>query len=83
MTLYCGVDFHSRRQSICYCDRADGEVKTKELHHYDADVRSFYEQFENEKVISGDTARSIKPETACSDFCSARRHIWQRVQTKN
>ncbi len=53
MTLYCGVDFHSRRQSICYCDTADGEMRTKELHHYDDDVRSFYEQFKDEKVIVG------------------------------
>ncbi len=53
MTLYCGVDFHSRRQSICYCNTADGEAKTKELHHYDDDVRSFYEQFKDEQVIVG------------------------------
>lgn len=53
MTLYCGVDFHSRRQTVCYCNTADGEVKVKDLHHYDDDVRSFYEQFENEQVIVG------------------------------
>ena len=43
MTLYCGVDFHSRRQTVCYCNTADGEVKIKDLHHYDDDVRLFYE----------------------------------------
>ncbi len=53
MTLYCGVDFHSRRQTICYCNTTDGEVKIKDLHHYDDDVRSFYEQFKDEQVIVG------------------------------
>ncbi len=53
MTLYCGVDFHSRRQTVCYCNTADGEVKIKDLHHYDDDVRSFYEQFKDEQVIVG------------------------------
>ncbi len=53
MTLYCGVDFHSRRQTVCYCNTIDGEVKIKDLHHYDDDVRSFYEQFKDEQVIVG------------------------------
>ncbi len=53
MTLYCGVDFHSRRQTVCYCNTTDGEVKIKDLHHYDGDVRSFYEQFKAEQVIVG------------------------------
>lgn len=53
MTLYCGVDFHSRRQTVCYCNTLDGEVKIKDLHHYEDDVRAFYEQFKNETVIVG------------------------------
>lgn len=53
MTLYYGVDFHSRRQTVCYCSTGDGEVKIKDLHHYDDDVRSFYEQFRNEQTIVG------------------------------
>ena len=53
MTLYCGVDFHSRRQTVCYCNTEDGEVKVKDLHHYEDDVRSFYEQFKNEQIIVG------------------------------
>jgi len=53
MTLYCGVDFHSRRQTVCYCNSKDGEVKIKDLHHYEDDVRAFYEQFKNEQVIVG------------------------------
>lgn len=53
MTVYCGVDFHSRRQTVCYCDSRDGEVKIKDLHHYADDVRSFYEQFKGEQTIVG------------------------------
>lgn len=53
MTLYCGVDFHSRRQTICYCNTLDGEVKIKDLHHYEDDVRTFYEQFKTEHVVIG------------------------------
>lgn len=53
MTLYCGVDFHSRRQTVCYCNSADGEMKIKDLHHYEDDVRAFYEQFKDEQVIVG------------------------------
>lgn len=53
MTLYCGVDFHSRRQTVCYCNSKDGEVKIKDLHHYDDDVRAFYEQFKDEQTIVG------------------------------
>ena len=53
MTLYCGVDFHSRRQTVCYCNTADGEVKIKDLHHYEGDVRLFYEQFKDEHIIVG------------------------------
>lgn len=53
MTLYCGVDFHSRRQTVCYCNTADGKVKIKDLHHYDDDVRLFYEQFKSEQVVVG------------------------------
>jgi transposase len=53
MTLYCGVDFHSRRQTVCYCNTEDGEVKIKDLHHYEDDVRAFYKQFKDEQVIVG------------------------------
>lgn len=53
MTVYCGVDFHSRRQTICYCNTTDGEARIKDLHHYEDNVRAFYEQFKDEQVIVG------------------------------
>lgn len=30
MTTYCGVDFQTRQQTICYCETADGEIHLKE-----------------------------------------------------
>jgi hypothetical protein len=39
MTIYCGVDFHARQQTICFCDTADGEVRLRELRHGADDVR--------------------------------------------
>ena len=42
MAIYCGVDFHARQQTICYCDTADGEVQLKELDHEADDIRGFY-----------------------------------------
>jgi hypothetical protein len=28
-TVYCGVDFHARMQTIAYCDSADGEIQLR------------------------------------------------------
>jgi len=33
MTIYCGVDFHARQQTVCYCDTTDGAVQLSELDH--------------------------------------------------
>jgi transposase len=51
MTLYCGVDFHARQQTVCYCNTADGEVQLRELDHQKDDVGSFYSQFTGEVII--------------------------------
>lgn len=53
-TVYCGVDFHARMQTVAYCDTADGEIHLAELDHRKDDVRGFYAQFEkDEQVIVG------------------------------
>jgi transposase len=52
MTTYCGVDFHARQQTICYCDTTDGVIHCRELHHDKGDVRAFYSQFTG-NVIAG------------------------------
>ncbi len=52
MTVYCGVDFHTRQQLIKWCDTQDGEIKEKRLFHDSLDdVRKFYSQFTGEVCI--------------------------------
>lgn len=42
MTVYCGVDFHARKQTVSYLTTEDGEIKQKELTHDREEVRAFY-----------------------------------------
>jgi transposase len=51
MTIYCGVDFHARQQTICYCETADGEIHLRELDHERDDVRGFYSTFKGEVIV--------------------------------
>lgn len=54
MTVYIGVDFHARQQTISYLTTKDGEVKRLRLDHAEiAEVRRFYEQFAEAQVIVG------------------------------
>ena len=51
MTVYCGVDFHARQQTISYCDSASGEIQRCVLHHQRDDVRAFYARLEGEVIV--------------------------------
>jgi transposase len=51
MTIYCGVDFHARQQTVCYCDTADGEMYLRELDHQSDDLRDFYARFKGEVIV--------------------------------
>ena len=54
MSVYIGVDFHARQQTISYLTTEDGELKEKVLLHDNlAEVRKFYEQFKGQQVIVG------------------------------
>jgi transposase len=54
MTVYIGVDFHARQQTISYLTTEDGEVRRAELDHGKVDeVRAFYRQFTGERVVVG------------------------------
>src|SRR6202023_1805358 len=45
-TIYIGVDFHARQQTICYLKIETGELVTSELKHQDKEkVRAFYAEF--------------------------------------
>lgn len=52
MTVYCGVDFHARQQTISYCDTQEGEIKFIQLRHDDREaLRRFYTQFQAPVII--------------------------------
>jgi transposase len=51
-TIYIGVDFHARQQTICYLKTETGELVISELKHQDKEqVRAFYQQFPGPVVI--------------------------------
>jgi len=50
-TVYCGVDFHARMQTVAYCDSTDGEIHRAQLDHRKDDVRQFYMQFTGEVIV--------------------------------
>jgi transposase len=51
MTLYIGVDFHPHQQTVCWCDKETGEVRTKELAHDLEKVGEFYSSLPEPAVI--------------------------------
>src|SRR5438045_9387286 len=51
-TIYIGVDFHARQQTICYLKTETGELVTCELKHQDKEVvRAFYAQFDGQVIV--------------------------------
>jgi transposase len=51
-TIYIGVDFHARQQTICYLKTETGELVISELKHQDKEqVRAFYQQFQDHVII--------------------------------
>src|SRR6266436_6968946 len=51
-TIYIGVDFHARQQTICYLKTETGELVTCELRHQDKQkVRAFYAQFHGQVIV--------------------------------
>ena len=60
-TIYIGVDFHARQQTICYLKTETGEILTTELKHENKnEVRAFYAQFSG-PVIVGLEASGYSP----------------------
>lgn len=51
MTVYCGVDFHARLQTVRFLDTSDGELHQQDLHHQKDDIRAFYSQFGGEVIV--------------------------------
>src|SRR5882757_2288192 len=54
MTVYIGVDFHARQQTISYLTTEEGEIQQLVLQHEKpTEVRAFYAQFAGQQVIVG------------------------------
>ncbi len=54
MTVYIGVDFHARAQTISYLTTEEGEIQRLQLDHgQPQEVRSFYQQFAGQQVVVG------------------------------
>ena len=51
MTLYIGVDFHPHQQTIAWCDKRTGEIRTRDLAHDMEKVREFYSSLQESAVI--------------------------------
>src|SRR6266571_3989492 len=51
MTVYCGVDFHARKQTISYLTTEDGEVQQTELHHEQDNIRGFYAKLRSQSPV--------------------------------
>jgi transposase len=60
-TIYIGVDFHARQQTVCSLKTDEGVVNTQNLKHQDKkEVRAFYQQFKG-RVIVGIEASGYSP----------------------
>lgn len=54
MTVYIGVDFHARQQTISFLTTETGEIQHLMLLHQDlGTVRAFYAQFAGQRVVVG------------------------------
>src|SRR5438132_2486607 len=51
MTVYCGVDFHARKQTISYLTTEDGEVQQVELEHEQDNIRGFYAKLRSQGPV--------------------------------
>ncbi len=51
MTLYIGVDFHPHQQTVTWCDRQAGEIRTLDLAYDLERVREFYSSFSEPLVV--------------------------------
>ena len=54
-TVYCGVDFHARSQTIAYCNSGHGEVQITQLDHREDDLRQFYSQLQGKVIVGLET----------------------------
>jgi hypothetical protein len=62
MTVYIGVDFHARQQTISYLTTETGEIRQLELLHEDpAKVRAFLRTVCGQRIIVGFESSVMRP----------------------
>jgi transposase len=89
-TIYIGVDFHARQQTICYLTTEDGELQLQQLKHRDkAAVRNFYAQFRG-RVVVGLEACGYSPwfeqmlsELGCEVWLGNAKEIRRRARSRH
>jgi transposase len=89
-TIYIGVDFHARQQTICYLTTDTGEVQFLQLQHHDKQaVRSVYAQFTGQ-VIVGLEASGYSPwfeqllaELGCEVWLGNAKEIRRRARSRH
>ena len=89
-TIYIGVDFHARQQTICYLTTEGGELQLQQLKHQDkAAVRNFYAQFRG-RVVVGLEACGYSPwfeqmlsELGCEVWLGNAKEIRRRARSRH
>jgi len=89
-TIYIGVDFHARQQTICYLTTSTGEIQFLQLLHHDKQaVRDFYTQFTGQ-VIVGLEASGYSPwfeqllaELGCEVWLGNAKEIRRRARSRH
>lgn len=51
MQFYIGVDFHAHQQTVAWCDKQTGEIRTLDLVHDPEKVREFYASLPEPAII--------------------------------
>src|SRR5437879_879370 len=71
-TIYIGVDFHARQQTICYLTTEGGEVVIHQLKHQDKDqVRACYAQFSGRVIVGWKPVVTAPGSKPCSKNSAA------------
>src|SRR6185295_3259877 len=89
-TIYIGVDFHARQQTICYLTTESGELQVQQLRHQDKSaVRSFYAQFTGHVVVGLEACgyspwfEQMLAELGCEVWLGNAKEIRRRARSRH
>ena len=60
MSVYLGVDFHARTQTVCWCDTADGLIHQCRPDHQRDDVRGVPRHLERQRRSRGPATQQLQ-----------------------